>query len=103
MRNRTLIIIGSFMFVFMSLGVYGWLSIHRIDTAGFYTVFGTMVTTLVGLLYNNKMTSDTRDKVDTIGTKVDTVVKQTNGILSKALVELPDKVADKITESKGNE
>jgi ABC-type transporter MlaC component len=100
--NKTLVIVGAFMFIFMSMGVYGWLSVHHIDTAGFYTVFGTMVTTLVGLLYNNKMTSDTRDKVDTVNEKVDTVVKQTNGLLHAALEELPTKIADAVTD-KGNE
>lgn len=63
------------------MGMYGWLSLHHVDTTQFFYVFGSIVSVNVGILFNVVKTAKLEQKVDT-------VVKNTNGTLSR----LVDKV-----------
>lgn len=60
------------------MGIYGWLSLHHIDTQQFLYVFGSVVSVNVGVLMNVVKTAK-------IEQKVDTVVKNTNGALNKLI------------------
>lgn len=61
------------------IGVYGWLAIHKIDTAQFLYVFGTIISVNTGILFNIV-------KVAKVEEKIDKVVNQTNGHMT-ALIE----------------
>lgn len=78
-----------------TIGVYGFLGVHNKDTQNLIQILGTIVT-LLSLLWNNQMTKKTADKQDEISTQVDTIEKQTNGVLTKALNDLPAKITESV-------
>lgn len=60
------------------MGMYGWLSLHHIDTTQFFYVFGSIISVNAGVLFNVVKTAKIEDKVDT-------VVRNTNGALNKLI------------------
>lgn len=69
------------MVVMVALGVFGWLSIHHVDTSQFLYFFA-IVAPSVGIVWNNTKTGAIKDTVDDVKDTVATIEHQTNGALT---------------------
>jgi hypothetical protein len=58
--------IGVLVVLCVAIGVFGWMSIHGIDTRPFLYFFATAVGPTIGILWNNRVTGQIADKVDQI-------------------------------------
>lgn len=83
---RGLIAVSISMVLCVFIGVFGWLSIHHVDTQQFLYLF-TLIAPTLGLLWNNFKTQKVMDKVDTIE-------QQTNGTLHEPLEQIQAQIED---------
>lgn len=58
--------IGVLVVLCVAIGVFGWMSIHGIDTRPFLYFFATAVGPTIGILWNNRVTGQIADKVEQI-------------------------------------
>jgi hypothetical protein len=66
MTMKILAVTTAGIIVCLALGVFGWLTIHHVDTNQFFAFFGTAIGPTVGILYNNAMTKKVQNSVSTI-------------------------------------
>jgi outer membrane murein-binding lipoprotein Lpp len=96
MQNRNVSVIAAVVIVLAGLGIFGYLSIHGVDTQQFLYGFGVLCAPTLALLWNNFKTNEISKNVDTMSTKVDKIEKQTNGNLTEQLNAIPAKVVEEL-------
>jgi len=77
-KGKSAVAIGVLVVLCVALGVFGWMSIHGIDTRPFLYFFATAVGPTIALLWNNFVTAKVADKVEQIE-------ENTNGKLSQRI------------------
>lgn len=96
-KGRTALAIAIVVMVCVALGVYGWMSIHGIDTRQFWYFFATGVGPIVALLWNNKVTAQVADKVEKI--EENTNGKMDDRIQSIVRAELQSQMKNSVLET----
>lgn len=77
-KAKVAIGVGVLVVLCVALGVFGWMSIHGIDTRPFLYFFATAIGPTIGILWNNRVTGQVADKVEQIE-------ENTNGLLTKRI------------------
>lgn len=97
--NKNFVAICITMVLCTTLGVYGFLGVHKVDTQGFLTILGTIVGPFIGILWNNLTTRKMRVEQEVQATQIETIEKNTNGTLSKLTDDIPVQVATAVAET----
>jgi hypothetical protein len=96
-KGKTALAIAILVVLCVATGVFGWMSIHGIDTRPFLYFFATSIGPTIALLWNNRVTAQVSDKVDQIQ-------ENTNGTLTARIQkvvreELQTNLKDEVLES----
>lgn len=100
-KGRTALGIAIVVLLCVALGVYGWMSIHGIDTRQFWYIFVTGVGPIIALLWNNRVTAQVADKVEQI--EENTNGKLTARIQEVVRTQLHENLKDEVLEQPENQ
>lgn len=89
MQNKNVSIIAALVIVLTGIGIFGYMSIHGLDTKEFLYGFGVLCAPTLAILWNNFKTNE-------IAKKVDKIDQQTNGNLTAQLDAIPAKVVEEL-------
>ena len=96
-RGRITLAVSIVVLLCVALGVYGWMSIHGIDTRQFWYFFATGVGPVIALLWNNKVTAETAQKVEEI--QVNTNGRMDQRIRNIVRAELQSQMKNSVLET----
>lgn len=93
--SKNVLVIAGAMIILAFVGVFGWLSIHHVDTTQFLYVAGTIIAPNLGIIFALL-------KADKAAQNAEAAVHNTNGMMHKLTDDIPEQVRAAVVEAVAN-